>query len=153
MSRKPGNGNIRNGHLHRLRPSWIVDSHHSDHPWKLWFPLRLGLLVPWGYVLAGLVFYALFSRGGTVLWLVPYLMVIVSPPGLLKFGGNFRTTILAFYAAMSEQVTLNVLSIMVLGLFGAVWAGVARFMFVERAIATLGGTSLVVALRSRLGER
>src|SRR6266700_757185 len=44
------------------------------------FHYRLGPVVPWAYVLAGAVFYVALSKGGTLFWLVPYLLVIVSLP-------------------------------------------------------------------------
>lgn len=117
------------------------------------FHYRAGLLFPWGYVLGGAVYYIAFSQGGTSLWLVPYVIVIVSIVAVLKMSGSLRTGFLAFYTAMSEQVGLNVLSISVLGLTGGTWTAITPFMFTERAVATLGGAALIVALKSRLGTR
>lgn len=115
------------------------------------FHYRLGFLLPWAYVLAGSFYYLLFSKGGTLLWLIPYFMVVVSPGALFRVSGSLRTGLFAFYTAMSEQVTLNVISIAVLGLVGGIWTVITPFMFVERTVATLGGTVLIVALKSRLG--
>src|SRR5712664_1800787 len=46
------------------------------------FHYRLGPLVPWTYVLAGAgaAYYLASSKGGTLFWLVPYFLVIVSLP-------------------------------------------------------------------------
>lgn len=117
------------------------------------FHYRTGPLFPWTYVLGGAVYYVAFSRGGTFLWLVPYLMVIISIVAVLKMSGSVRIGFLAFYTAMSEQVGLNVVSISVLGLTGGIWTVITPFMFTERAVATLGGAALIVALKSRLGTR
>jgi len=117
------------------------------------FHYRIGLAAPWAYVLAGSIYYLLFSKGGTLLWLAPYIAVIISLPAAYKTSGTVRTGFLAFYTAMCEQVTLNVLSISVLGLVGDIWTVITPFMYSERAIATLGGAVLIVALKSRLGGR
>lgn len=117
------------------------------------FHHRLGFLFPWSYVLIGAVYYLLFSKGGTLLWLAPYLIVILSPIVVLKSNGSIRTLALSFYTAMSEQVTLNVISIAALGLVGGIWSVITPFMYVERTVATLGGATLIVALKSRLGTR
>jgi hypothetical protein len=117
------------------------------------FHYRLGFLLPWTYVSAGAVYYILFSQGGTLLWLIPYAIVIVSPLAVLKMSGPIHIGLLSLYTAMCEQVTLNVLSIAALGLVGPIWTGITPFMFTERAVATIGGAVLIVALKSRLGER
>ena len=116
------------------------------------FHYRMGLVAPWTYVLAGGFYYLLYSKG-TVLWLAPYAIVLLSLPAVLKLTGTTRTGFIVFYTAMNEQVTLNILSISVLGLVGDIWSVITPFMFSERAIATLGGTVLIVALKSRLGGR
>ena len=54
---------------------------------------------------------------------------------------------------MSEQVTLNILSISILSLTGSVWSVITPLMYVERTIATLGGAAGIVALKSGLGGR
>src|SRR6266516_758765 len=38
------------------------------------FHYRLGPIVPWTYVLAGAVYYIALSKGGTLFWLVPFLL-------------------------------------------------------------------------------
>ena len=117
------------------------------------FHYRLGPLLPWAYVLAGAFYYTLLSRGGTILWLVPYFIVIVSPVAALRIRGSLKTGLLSFYTAMSEQVTLNMISISIVGLVDGIWTVITPFMYVERTFATLGGTLLIVALKSRLGSK
>jgi len=117
------------------------------------FHYRLGPFVPWAYVLAGALYYFTFSNGGTLLWLVPYFLVIVSVPLIFRIRTNPRIGLLSFYTAMAEQVTLNILSISILGLTGAFWLGVTPLMYVERTLATIGGATGIVALKSGLGGR
>ena len=87
------------------------------------------------------------------MWLVPYAFVIFSLPLGLIIKGNFRIVLLCLYTAMAEQVTLNILSIGLLGLVGPIWAIITPFMYGERALATIVGASVVVALKSGLGRR
>jgi len=54
---------------------------------------------------------------------------------------------------MTEQVTLNILSISLLSLTGPVWLGITPLMYLERTIATFGGAAGIVALKSTLGGR
>jgi hypothetical protein len=117
------------------------------------FHYRLGPLVPWAYVIVGLVFYIALSKGGTLLWLVPYFLVIVSLPLAFRLKNSPRIGLLTFYIAMTEQVTLNILSISILSLTGPVWSVITPLMYVERTIATLGGAAGIVALKSGLGGR
>src|SRR5213596_1471702 len=117
------------------------------------FHYRLGPVVPWAYVLAGAVFYVALSKGGTLFWLVPYLLVIVSLPAAFRLKNNPRIGILTFYTAMTEQVSLNILSISLLSLTGPVWLGITPLMYLERTIATFGGAAGIVALKSALGGR
>jgi hypothetical protein len=117
------------------------------------FHYEWGAIGPWAYVLAGAVYYILFSRGGTLIWLAPYILVIVSLPAALRVREQYRLGLLALYTAMSEQVTLNILSISLLNLTGAFWTSVAPLMFLERTVATLGGFAVIIALKSQLGSR
>ncbi len=117
------------------------------------FNYRLGALLPWSYVLTGSIYYLLFSQGGTLFWLVPYALVIFSLPLSFRLEGTWRIGLLAFYTAMCEQVTLNIFSISLLNLVGPIWLIITPFMYSERAVATVGGTLLIVALKSRLGTR
>ena len=115
------------------------------------FHYRWGPLLPWAYVLGGSAYYILFSRGGTLLWLAPYILVIISLPVMLRASGKTGIALLALYTAMTEQVTMNVLSIGLLGLVDGVWTLITPFMFVERTVAVISSTVLIVALKSRLG--
>jgi hypothetical protein len=117
------------------------------------FHYRLGPLVSWAYIAAGAGFYLAFSQGGTLFWLVPYFLAIISLPTILRFKGKALIGVLSFYTAMDEQVTLNILSISLLGLVGPVWSAITPFMYVERTIATVAGTAGIVALKSGLGGR
>ncbi len=117
------------------------------------FHYRSGPIVPWAYVLAGGIFYLVFSQGGTVFWLAPYVLVIVSLPALFRLEGKARIGLLSLYTAMAEQVTLNILSIVLLGLVGPIWSVITPFMYTERALATTGGATAIVALKSGLGPR
>ena len=117
------------------------------------FHYRLGPLVPWAYVLAGAAYYVAQSNGGTLFWLVPYFLVIVSLPAVFRLKSNPRIGLLTFCIAMTEQVTLNILSISILSLTGPVWSVITPLMYVERTVATLGGAAGIVALKSGLGGR
>lgn len=117
------------------------------------FHYRLGPVVPWAYVLAGAVFYLSLSQSGTLFWLVPYFLVIISLPAAFRLKDNPRIGLLTFYTAMTEQVTLNILSITLLSLTGPAWSVITPLMYLERTVATLGGTAGIVALKSGLGGR
>lgn len=117
------------------------------------FHYRLGPAVPWTYVVLGSLYYLEFSKGGTLLWLLPYAIVIFSLPIAFRVSGARRIALLCFYTAMSWQVTLNILFISVTGLTDGFWIGVVPFMFFERSIATITSTSAIIALKSRLGVR
>jgi hypothetical protein len=117
------------------------------------FHYEWGPIAPWTYVLGGAVYYVIFSKGGTLVWLAPYALVMISLPAALRAKDPYRTGLLAFYTAMSEQVSLNVLSISLLNLTGGFWIGVTPLMFLERTVATLGGLAVIIALKSRLGTR
>jgi hypothetical protein len=117
------------------------------------FHYRVGPLVPWAYVLAGAAYYIALSKSGTLFWLIPYFIVIVSLPEAFRLRNNPRIGLLTFYIAMTEQVTLNILSISILSLTGPVWSVITPLMYVERTIATIGGAAGIVALKSGLGGR
>src|SRR2546425_6325706 len=117
------------------------------------FHYEWGPIAPWAYVLAGAIYYILFSKGGTLFWLAPYILVIVSLPAGLKTREPYRIGLLALYTAMSEQVTMNILSISLLNFPGPIWTIITPFMLTERTVATLGGTAIIVALKSQLGTR
>jgi hypothetical protein len=117
------------------------------------FHYRLGPLIPWAYVLIGAVYYVALSNGGTLFWLAPYFLVIISIPAIFRIHDKLRIGLLSLYTAMAEQVTLNILSISVLGLTGGFWLGVTPLMYAERTLATIGGAAGIVALKSGLGGR
>ena len=117
------------------------------------FHYRYGSVLAWAYVLFGAIYYLTYSRGGTLFWLIPYIVVIVSLPLALTITGTRSIIIRAFYTAMTWQVTLNILSIGVAGLLDGFWSIVTPFMLLERTIATVGSVSLIIALKSRLGTR
>lgn len=117
------------------------------------FHSRFGALLPWSYVLGGAIYYIVYSKGGTLFWLVPYTIVIVSLPVALASSGTRWITLLSFYTAMAWQVTLNVLSISLGGLVDGAWSLITPFMFLERTIATVGSAGLIIALKSRLDAR
>jgi len=117
------------------------------------FHYSLGPIIPWTYVLAGAAYYIALSQGGTLFWLLPYFLVIVSLPAIFRTRDKPRTGLLSFYTAMAEQVTLNIFSISILGLTGAFWLGVTPLMYAERTLATVGGATGIVALKSGLGGR
>jgi len=119
---------------------------------SLAFHHKVGPIIPWGYVAIGALYYLTFSEGGTLLWLIPYAIVVLSLPFAVKSAGPIRVVCLTLYATMAELVTMNVLSIAALRLVGGVWFVIAPFMFSERALATIGGTAIILALRSRLGS-
>jgi hypothetical protein len=119
---------------------------------SLAFHHKAGPFIPWGYVTVGALYYLIFSEGGTLLWLLPYSIVALSLPFVLKSAGPIRVVYLTLYTTMAELVTMNVLSIAVLRLVGAVWLVITPLMFSERALATFGGATIILALRSRLGS-
>jgi hypothetical protein len=106
-------------------------------------------LIPAAYVLFGMVWYILFS-GGTAVWLAPYVLVVALSvalqAGALGKGMRLKTVVLVLDATMCELVTLNIGSISVLHLPGALWTVITPFMFLERTVAVVGGSSLLFAL-------
>ncbi len=103
-----------------------------------------GLLIPLIAVGAGSI--AFHYRLGPI---VPWVSLSLA----LRLKNNLRIGLLTFYIAMTEQVTLNILSISILSLTGPVWSVITPLMYVERTIATLGGAAGIVALKSGLGGR
>src|SRR6266516_5263875 len=63
------------------------------------FYYRLGPIVPWAYILAGAVYYIALSKGCTLFWLFPYLLVIVSLPVAFRLKNNPRLALLTSYIA------------------------------------------------------
>lgn len=109
------------------------------------FRSRVGAMIPWGYVLFGGAFY-FFLSGGTLLWLVPYLVVLASLP-LVIFPSRWRIMILCFYATMCELATMTLASITILQLPGSLWSLISPLMFYERTVATVCSFLLISGLR------
>lgn len=106
-------------------------------------------LIPAAYILFGAAWYVLFS-GGTLVWLAPYVLAvalsIALQTGAIGKGTALGTVGLVLDATMCELVTLNIGSISVLHLPGAVWTIITPFMFLERTVAVIGGSSLLFEL-------
>src|SRR5260370_1527466 len=98
------------------------------------FHYRLGPLVPWAYVLAGGGYYVAQSNGAPLFWLIPYFLVIVSLPAVFRLKNNPRIGLLTFYIAMTEQVTLNILSISILSLTEPLSSVTTPLMYVEQIL-------------------
>jgi hypothetical protein len=107
------------------------------------------LVYPASYIVFGAVWYVLFS-GGTIFWLVPYalviLLVVAKQARILKLGKKGDLTIYCFAATMCELVTMNIGSISLLHLPGPVWLIITPFMFLERAVAVVGSSSILFGL-------
>lgn len=112
------------------------------------FRSRVGALILWGYVLFGGAFYFFLSRG-TLLWLAPYVVVLVSLP-LVLFPGRWRILLLCFYATMCELTTMTLASITILQLPGSLWSLISPLMFYERTVATVGSFLLISGLRKAI---
>lgn len=105
------------------------------------FHNRLGCIIPWSYALLGAAYYFLFS-GGTLLWLAPYIIVILSLPIVLS-ENKFRIPLLCLYSTMCELTTMNIASIMILRLPGPLWFVITPLMFFERIVATSGSYMVI----------
>src|SRR5437879_11173998 len=64
---------------------------------SLSFHYRLGPFIPWAYVLTGAVYYITLSKGGTLFWLVPYFLVIVSLHVAFRLTSHPRIGLLTCY--------------------------------------------------------
>lgn len=106
-------------------------------------------LIPAVYILFGAAWYVLFS-GGTTVWLGPYILAVALSfalqTGAIGKGTTLGIVTLVLDATMCELVTLNIGSITILHLPGAVWTVITPFMFLERTVAVVGGSSLLLAL-------
>jgi len=116
------------------------------------FHHKTGPVIPWAYVLTGAAYYLAYSQG-TLFWLVPYGLVVVSLPVALRASGTLNIGLLALYTAMCEQVTMNVLSISLAHIVGPAWTAITPLMYLERTLATVGGATTIIALKSILGTR
>ena len=106
-------------------------------------------LFPASYVLLGALWYLNFS-GGTLLWLAPYVIAIAlsvaQQGGLFRGSQRTETVVHTLDATMCELVTLNIGSISLLHLSGGLWTVITPFMFLERSIAVIGGSSILFTL-------
>ena len=106
-------------------------------------------LIPAAYIVFGGAWYLAFSDG-TPLWLLPYFAaVFLAGLNLLRpfaRGTKAEVILYSFLVTMCELVTMNIGSISVLQLPGNLWTIIAPFMFVERAVAVIGATSVLIAL-------
>ena len=106
-------------------------------------------LIPASYVLFGAVWYFLFS-GGTLFWLIPYGIAIAASVAyqgkLFKGNKKWETVVHVLDTTMCELVTMNILSVSLLLLPGALWTIITPFMFLERGAAIFGGSSILFIL-------
>jgi hypothetical protein len=106
-------------------------------------------LIPAAYVIFGGVWYLLFS-GGTLLWLAPYAVAVALSVGyevkLLGRGGRWGTVVHTFDTTMCELVTMNILSVSLIHLPGGLWVIILPFMILERSVAVIGGSSVLLVL-------
>ena len=105
-------------------------------------------LIPTLYVILGLVWYTVFS-GGTVLWLAPYFVAIALAIAnqLRRFtrGGRLGVVLHSLEVTMCELVTMNIGSISVLHLPGALWLIITPIMYFERGVAVFGSSIILLA--------
>jgi hypothetical protein len=106
-------------------------------------------LIPAAYVAFGAAWYFLFS-GGTPLWLAPYVVAVVISVAyegkVLGRNGRWQTLVHVLDTTMCELVTMNILSISLLQLPGGLWTVITPFMILERSVAVIGATSVLVVL-------
>ncbi len=77
-------------------------------------------------------------------------MVLGFIPFLGWAKGRQRVPLLCFSTTMAELVTMNIESILLLGLVDGIWGIIAPIMFFERGIATVGASIIILALANRL---
>lgn len=106
-------------------------------------------LIPTAYIAFGAVWYLLFSNGIPI-WLIPYFvavfLAVLNQVRPFARGTKAEVVLYSFLVTMCELVTMNIGSISVLKLPGALWTIITPFMFVERTVAVIGATSVLVAL-------
>jgi len=106
-------------------------------------------LYPSAYVAFGAFWYVAFARG-TPLWLTPYFLVIglavADQAKHFEVGRRLDVVLHSLDTTMCELVTMNLGSISLLNLTGAIWTIITPFMFFERAVAVLGASSILLAL-------
>lgn len=106
-------------------------------------------LYPMSYVVFGALWYLLFSHG-TLFWLLPYFIAIVMTVAnqIRPFEPRKRLNVVlhSLDTTICELVTLNIGSISLLHLPGELWAIITPFMLLERALAVIGASSILLAL-------
>ncbi len=106
-------------------------------------------LYPLSYILFGATWYILFS-GGTLAWLVPYLITIlllaVVQSRRARVSKSTELVTHCLGSTMCELVTLNVGSVSLLHLPSELWTVITPLMFLERTVAVVGGSSILIAL-------
>lgn len=106
-------------------------------------------LIPAGYIAFGAAWYVAFSNG-TMYWLIPYFLAValavtnqIHP---FVRGSKVEVLVFSFLVTMCELVTMNIGSISILQLPGNLWTIITPFMFLERTVAVVGATSVLIAL-------
>jgi hypothetical protein len=106
-------------------------------------------LYPMSYVVFGAIWYLLFSHG-TLFWLLPYFIVIAMTMAnqIRPFepGKRLNVALHCLDTTICELVTLNIGSISLLHLPGELWTIITPFMLLERALAVVGASSILLAL-------
>lgn len=107
------------------------------------------LLYPSGFLVFGTVWYVVYS-GGTLVWLLPYALalglVLTKLSGFVKLTRKWGIAVFCLAATMCELVAMNIGSVSVLGLHGDFWLGTTPFMFLERTVAVVGSSGVLLAL-------
>jgi hypothetical protein len=106
-------------------------------------------LYPAGYVAFGALWYIIFANG-TLLWLLPYFLIIImtmmNQVRRFKVDDRLNVVLHSFNASMCELVTMSIGSISLLHLPRELWAIITPFMYLERAIAIIGASLILLAL-------
>ncbi len=104
---------------------------------------------PMSYVVFGAIWYLLFSRG-TLFWLLPYFVVIamtmVNQIRPFEVSKRLNVVLHSLNTTMCELVTLNIGSISLLHLPGELWTIITPFMLLERTLAVVGASSILLSL-------
>ncbi len=106
-------------------------------------------LIPATYIGFGAAWYVAFSNG-TLVWLIPYavaiILAVVNQFRPKASGTRIEVLTYSLLVTMCELVTMNIGSVSILHLPGGLWTIIAPFMFLERTVAVIGATSVLVAL-------
>ena len=106
-------------------------------------------LYPLSYILFGAAWYIIFS-GGTPAWLFPYLITIlllaVVQSRRARVSKSTELVAHSLGTTMCELVTLNIGSVSLLHLPSELWTVITPLMFLERTVAVVGGSTMLIAL-------